>query len=58
LFVAGYYDGKPVSGPGGQSWVTAAHGWNSPVAAHDMQVQKHISVIEELVQAAAAHADA
>jgi V8-like Glu-specific endopeptidase len=41
LFVAGYYDGKSSSGPGGQSWVTNAHGYaGSSVTAHDMAVMR------------------
>ena len=41
LFVAGYYDGKPASGPGGQSWVTNAHGYaGNSVTAHDMAVMR------------------
>jgi hypothetical protein len=40
LFVAGYYDGLSVSGPGGQSWLTDACGYNphGHVTAHDMAV--------------------
>jgi len=39
LFVAGYYDGNSYSGPGGQSWVTNAHGYaGNSVTAHDMAV--------------------
>ena len=38
-FVAGSYDGKSASGPGGRSWVTAAHGYvGNDVSAHDMAV--------------------
>ncbi len=41
-FVAGYYDGNPAPGPGAQSWVTDAHGWNpnNSVVAHDMAVMR------------------
>jgi V8-like Glu-specific endopeptidase len=39
-FVAGYWDGAPVPGPGGGSWVSDFHGWdtNNTVAANDMAV--------------------
>lgn len=41
LFVAGYYDGNSSSGPGGQSWVTNAHGYaGNSVTAHDMAVMR------------------
>jgi hypothetical protein len=41
LFVAGYYDGSSSSGPGGQSWVTDAHGYaGDAVSAHDMAVMR------------------
>ncbi len=41
LFVAGYYDGQSSSGPGGQSWVTTAHGYaGNSVTAHDMAVMR------------------
>jgi V8-like Glu-specific endopeptidase len=41
LFVAGYYDGSSSSGPGGQSWVTNAHGYaGNEVSAHDMAVMR------------------
>jgi V8-like Glu-specific endopeptidase len=41
LFVAGYYDGSSTSGPGGQSWVTNAHGYaGNNVTAHDMAVMR------------------
>lgn len=42
LFVAGYYDGSSTAGPGGQSWITSAHGWNpgGSVVAHDMAVMR------------------
>ena len=41
-FVAGYYDGSSASGPGGQSWVTNAHGYDpgGQVVAHDMAVMR------------------
>jgi V8-like Glu-specific endopeptidase len=40
LFEAGYWDGAPQSGPGGQSWVSDYRGWNTndTVAAHDTAV--------------------
>ena len=39
-FVAGYWNGAPVSGPGGLSWVSDYRGWNTnnTVAAHDLAV--------------------
>ena len=39
-FVPGYYNGKSVDGPGVNSWVSDAQGWNTgnTVAAHDMAV--------------------
>lgn len=41
LFVAGYYNGASSSGPGGQSWVTNAHGYaGNSVTAHDMAVMR------------------
>jgi V8-like Glu-specific endopeptidase len=41
LFVAGYYDGSSAAGPGGQSWVTSAHGYaGNSVSAHDMAVMR------------------